>query len=60
MFTNILGEFTVDLSAITGNLGTVGTAVVSALAVAGAAGLGIMAVRYGGRAVVSFFKSLSK
>lgn len=51
---------TIDLSGITTELGTVGTAVVAALAAVAAAGLGVMAVRWGGPAAVRFFKSLAR
>lgn len=50
----------IDLSDFTAELGLVGTAVIAALGLAGVAGLGVMAVRWGGKACVGFFKSLGK
>lgn len=50
----------IDLTPITGEITATGTAVITALAVAASAGLGVMAVVWGGRACVKFFKSLGK
>lgn len=50
----------IDLTAVTGELTAVGTAVLAAAAVAIVAALSLMAVRFGGAWVVGIFKRLSK
>jgi hypothetical protein len=50
----------IDLTPVTGELTSLGTAVVTAAAVAAAAALGVGAIFYGGKALWRFFKGLAK
>lgn len=51
---------TIDLTAVTGELGDLGTAVIAASALVIASALSVGAVFYGGRALWRFFKGLAK
>ena len=50
----------IDLSAVTGEMTSLGTATVSAAATVITAALGVGAVFYGGKALWRFFKGLAK
>jgi hypothetical protein len=58
--TAISAHAAIDLTPVTDEVELVGPAVVAALGVVAAGALGIMAVMWGGKAAVRFFKGLAK